>query len=440
MPGWSDNPISFFSQVLMHIWIFNPFDELPGEGPEQRYGCLARLLAERGHEVLWVSADFHHRLKTRRNPSRLSLRGYEIRMMKSPSYSRNLSVRRLWAHACWGRRVVRDLHREVEAGELRKPDLILASLPPLDGVAAALRCGTLFGCEVVADFMDDWPRTWLQALPHHPAARRMGQLLLTPWSLWLRHLLRQVDRVGAQSRRYAERAKALGASGDAHVCYLGSYPRLAPDADGPGAPPENGHAEGHDPLRLMYLGAMGRIYDIENVLQAAVLSKRKNLPWHWTLAGGDPEGRWQCRATELEVTDVVDFPGYVTGVDLDRLLCSADLGLVPMDPRSGVAVPYKAAEYLSAGLGILSTLPGELAVLLERSGAGISIPHGNAEALVRAAEALTGTAEKRRRVRNAAYALFADAFDKTRIYPRYVEWLCLGMREKGYGIKDTGYD
>ena len=50
------------------IWIVNPFDDIPGEGlPPLRYWSLARILAARGHDVIWWSATWSHRRKARRD-------------------------------------------------------------------------------------------------------------------------------------------------------------------------------------------------------------------------------------------------------------------------------------------------------------------------------------------------------------------------------------
>ena len=46
----------------LSIWVVNPFDDIPGEGlPPLRFWTLCRVLAGRGHDVTWWTADWSHR-------------------------------------------------------------------------------------------------------------------------------------------------------------------------------------------------------------------------------------------------------------------------------------------------------------------------------------------------------------------------------------------
>ena len=56
--------------VEMRVWIFNPFDDVPGEGKPQRYWTLAEELAAAGNQVVWWSSDWSHRRKAWRRLAR----------------------------------------------------------------------------------------------------------------------------------------------------------------------------------------------------------------------------------------------------------------------------------------------------------------------------------------------------------------------------------
>lgn len=394
----------------MHIWLINPFDELPGEGPEQRYACLARLLTERGHSVLWISGDWHHRRKEKRSGV-LPRPGVSLLLIPVLPYRANLSLRRILSHVCWGRRLDRELKQRVESGALSKPDIILASTPPLEGAAAALRLARRFRAKGIVDVMDDWPETWLQPLPESGFRRALAESLLWPWRRLARRLMREADAVSAQSERFAGRAKELGHAGTLHVCYLGERELVLP-------PPKAAAA-----FHVLYLGAMGRIYDMETILQAALLARNEGRDWRWTLAGSDPGGRWQQRAKDLGLEQTVAFPGYVQGEELRALLSAAAVGVVPIDPRSGVAVPYKAGTYLAAGLAVVNSLPGELADLMEESEAGRAYVYGSATSLLEALRPYAENPERLPAARAAAGRLFQTRFNRDLQYRRWVEWM-----------------
>ena len=92
-------------------------------------------------------------------------------------------------------------------------------------------------------------------------------------------------------------------------------------------------------MRVAYIGGIGRTYDLATVRRAVAL-----IGAELVVAGGEhPLGR----------------------VDLERLLASCDVGVVPMSEDSWVGVPNKMFDYAKAGLPIASSLGGEAAELLE---------------------------------------------------------------------------
>jgi glycosyltransferase involved in cell wall biosynthesis len=168
---------------------------------------------------------------------------------------------------------------------------------------------------------------------------------------------------------------------------------------------------------------MGRIYDIETVLQTARLAMEAGMDWRWTLAGEDPEDTWVARAAELGLFEVVEFPGYVIGEELEALKVSADLGLVPMNPNSKVAVPYKLGEYCLAGLAVVHSLPGEAQDLLGQEGTGVFYEYGNPESLLEALRGLAEDPERLAEMKAASRRLGRAVFDRKKTYPAFVTWL-----------------
>jgi glycosyltransferase involved in cell wall biosynthesis len=456
----------------MNIWLINPFDELPGEGPEQRYACLARHLAARGHAVTWISADFHHRKKEKRTQTGAPIAALAQRsatadrsppfssepasaspvpaagaspfsggsaallLLPAPPYRSNTSLKRLHSHRVWARNVRAHLLHQVKSGALPAPDLILASTPPLEGAAAAIQLGKALKARVIIDVMDLWPENWLSLLPAHRSAQALGRLLLTPWTRLARRVFRDADALSAQSHAFGEYVCGNAAP---HICYLGATP--APSAPKKGSARElcafdeqqketdksaqlHGLTPSSSPaLRLLYLGAMGRFYDIETVLQTMRLAKEAGLDWHLTLAGTDPEGSWQSRARELGLTEVVRFPGFLQREDLEALLRASQIGLIPMNPASGVAVPYKVGDYLAHGLPVVSSLPGELNALLTDTGAGLTYRFGDAEDLFNTLQHYASHPKKRIAAGHAAQTLFQSHFNREITYPHWAEWI-----------------
>ena len=141
--------------------------------------------------------------------------------------------------------------------------------------------------------------------------------------------------------------------------------------------------------RIAYIGGLGRTYDLATVRRAAEM-----LGAELVVAGGENQlGR----------------------EDLERMLASCDVGVVPMADNSWVGVPNKVFDYAKAGLPIASSLGGETAALLKRYGCGATWRYGDAASLVEAVRIAVATPE------GASRRMFEQEFDAAKIYDDYVQ-------------------
>lgn len=448
LPGGFFVPVNQLDAV--NIWIFNPFDALPWEGKAQRYASLANSLAVRGHSVVHWSSGFSHTFKTRRQvPAGFDAAAlpYAIELIDCPGYRSNVSLSRVLNHQAYGRGLVREGLSAVDGGRRAAPDLILASMPPVEGPGAARKLKQHFGCKLVVDVMDAWPDTLLQVLRGtgggEPGGRRqaglltVGRLALAPYYRQLRRALQCADGVCAQSQAFADFAQAQGATDRVDVFYLGaeaapaeleprSFQLPAGGAGGgstePGADPAKTGAPrtAARPLaQLLYLGAMGRSYDLETLFEAVAQLNRESL-----VVALDVVGEGEKRAA-LESRQVpgVSFTGYLSGDALAGRMRSADLGIVPFLPGSGVALPYKAAEYLAHGLPVISSIDGELGEHVRHYGCGSTYTPLQVDEL---ATVLLSYATDRARIAreaDAARNCFRERFNRDQIYPAFAEWV-----------------
>ena len=465
----------------MNIWIVNPFDDVPGEGKAQRYWALADALSEQGHQVVWWSSNWSHRRKARRvAPKCQSAKGqlptindqpsiinFTLRLVATPPYYKNVSVGRLWNHFRFGRNLFRDACLAVEGGELEKPDIVLASMPPMDGAAVALKLKAKYGCKVITDIMDLWPDTLLQAVLKYSAKdtftykllEHVGRIALYPYWRMLRRACVESDAISAQSNAFAEYAKKHGATGEVHVCYLGAEgatgatcgldsrnrkktstnPSLTTEAtqtevfsaEDPDLPLSNLSTFPQRSLRLLYLGAMGASYDLHTVIDAVrMLNETKQGSLAVARLGDWP--RVECvfvgdgeKRSELEAMNVqgVRFTGFLNGAELTAELETADLGVIPFFSGSGVTVPYKAGEYLAHGLPVLSTIDGELGDLIREFECGAVYRSSDVDSLVASIAKYIDQAELLGRSKENASACFLHAFDRQKLYPDFASWI-----------------
>jgi glycosyltransferase involved in cell wall biosynthesis len=417
------------------VWLVNPFDDIPGEDlPPLRYWTLARILAARGHDVTWWSGTWSHRRKTVRAVP-LGIfedEGFSVRLVATPPYAKNVSLARLRSHREFGRTFERLANEAVASRQLERPDIIVASLPPLESPEAALRLARRMDATLIVDLMDVWPETFERLVPGPAFIRKpLTSLLFGGMHRRRRDLLAAADGISAATQTYADMVlRDAPTDGPRHVCYVGAYlqefaaPPRAIDPVPPAGGATTAAAATFEPIQCVYAGSLGTGQDLDALVAAAralstagtraVLHVAGTGPLEPMLRAAAAAQRGSC---ELQVHGLLPRGGYV------KLLASCDVGLVLVKPESLVAVPNKAADYAAAGLALVNALPGELAGLIETHAAGVSYAAGDGGSLARA---ITDLAADRRRLlalRAGARRLAAAAFDRESTYPAFVDWL-----------------
>ena len=372
----------------MTVWIVNPFDNLPPEGYRpQRYWLMARAFAQAGHQVTYWTSDFSHAHKAPRLfKETVAPDGFRLTLVPTMPYPANICLRRVRSHRALAR-----AWRQMAAASRERPDVVIASLPPLSLASAALAFCRTVGARFVVDIQDAWPETFYRVAP---------AWLFAPLRATARRIYRAADAVTAVAARYLDLARSYGAASPFHLCHLG--------IDLPPRPAT------HSPsrhLNLLYLGAMGKSYDLETVIDAVKEMADAELD----LAGTGPKEK-DLRARAADCPRI-RFHGYLDAAALQTLFAQADAGVIPMFPDSCVGVPNKLADYAAAGLRIVNSLPGETADLIARFAAGAFYAAGDVPSFKDAVSAL------RRPAPDFASDAFRDFFDARRLYAGYVGFI-----------------
>jgi len=421
----------------LSVWIVNPFDDIPGEGlPPLRYWSLARVLAGRGHDVTWWSAAWSHRRKASRTTP-LAIRdeeGFAVRLVAVRPYAKNVSLARLGSHRDFGRNFERLASEMVASGQLARPDIILASLPPLDGPEAAAKLATRLDANLVIDLMDVWPETFERLLPGPQWLRRTLYRLCCGRMLARRRaVLEAADAVSSCAATYLDLIPEA-AAGDRprHVCHLGAWlpefpPPPKPIDEVPAAVPGPTAAAPQPPaapLACVYAGTLESGQDLDTLLAAARSLSSQGVAATLHVAGtGRMEPVLRAAADGLRGSCSVRVHGLLDRAGYGRLLSECEVGLVLVKPETLVAVPYKAGDFAAAGLALVNSLPGELERLVAEYQAGVSYTAGSGESL---ASALATLAADRRRLlmlRQGARRLAEGEFDREKTYARFADWL-----------------
>jgi len=366
------------------VWIQNPFDNLPLEGyRKQRYWLMAEAFVAAGHQVVLWTSGFSHATKAPRKLDPSIPVPFELRLLPTRPYFRNVGLRRVLSHRAYAREWLR---QGLVCGARQRPDVIISSMPTISTAETALTLARRFGAKAVIDVMDAWPETFERLLPS--LFRGLARLLLTPLRRRARRVYRSADLVTGVCDRYRD----LTGRADYYRAYHGV--ELLPMSSRQLRPSTS-------VIRLVYAGNLGRTYDLETVLRAVAENPDFTL---------DIAGKWTRGARER-----VRPHGYLEREELVSLLQACDVGVIPMKADSWVGLPYKLCDYAVSGLKVVSSLEGETAALLSKYRCGATYRPGDAQSLAAAVRKAAAMDSR------GAREMCEGELDSERIYAEYVK-------------------
>ena len=378
----------------MTVWIENPFDNLPAEGfRPQRYWLMAEAFARAGHDVTLWTSDFSHAKKAPRVLSKVEA-PFHLKLVKTPPYSGNVSFKRIASHRAYAANWLADARAEAKGSG--KPDVIIISMPPLSTADAALAMKKEFGAKIVVDVMDAWPETFERIFP--APLKFLSALALLPLRRAAKRAYRGADLVTGVCDAYGDIARANGAR---------EYVRFYHGIDTSKAQGANVQ---RPPLSFVYAGNFGRGYDLSAAIKAILENENATLD----IAGaGEREAEWRTLAAH---SPRIRFHGYLSGGELDKLLDSASIGVIPLSDDTFVGLPYKLGDYAAHNLRMVTSLRGECATILEKHNAGAVYDAKDPSSFIAAAQKVQASTPD--------FASLLSELDAGRIYDDYVKCVC----------------
>lgn len=387
-------------------------------------GILAKLLHDRGHQVVWWAGTFDHRNKRHRAERDVVQEvapGYTIRLIHGPAYRSNVSVRRLYNH-----RVVASRFHAL-ALQSPPPDVILCCVPTLDLGEQATRYGHRLGRPVILDYRDLWPEIWVYLFPSwlRPALR----LLLWPLYLQARRAFSRATSICGITERFVEAALKLGRRSRTGLDRAFPHGYVEPDF----ATDERGRAlsfwmeqgvklEAKSPI-FCFFGHLSRRHEWATLLQGFKLC-RETCPTAQLVICGHGDALSQCQSLAGADSGVF-FPGWVGGAEIATLMQHSIAGLIPYPstPDFEASYPNKAIEYLAGGLPVLSSVKGLLEELLRQEECGFTYENGNARQFANLAGRLCNEPDLVRACSVRARNLFEARFEAGKVYGEFIRYI-----------------
>lgn len=257
----------------------------------------------------------------------------------------------------------------------RRPDVILASSPPLPVGAAGLLLAKRHRVPWVLDVRDVWPESAV-ALGELTNPRAIAQAERLERRLY-RDAAAVVTVNDAFRREIAERAPT------------GRRIEVIPNgttrewlAAGDGEPDRAALGLPAERFVWTYAGNIGLAHGLETAIEAARLLGEDYL----LVVIGDGPRRAAVQQLAADRPELVRFHEVMPPSEVARWLRASDALLV--SERQERSVASKLYDYAAVGRPIVAACRGELRRVVEAAGVGVTVPHGEAAALADAIRSL----------------------------------------------------
>jgi len=384
----------------LRVLIFTQFFSPEVGATQTRLHAFAQGLAQRGHDVEVVCEvpnhpqgvvheGFRGRAVIRREEDGFRIRHVWVATSESKTTRTRLAFYASYAAAA-----------SVVAAALPRPDVILASSPPLPVAAAAALVAKRHRVPWVMDVRDLWPEAAV-ALGELSNARLLA--LAERLERWLYEDATAVVTVtepfrGLIAEKTSDPEKiSLIPNGTTRLWIDGA--KLEPDRRSLELPESQ--------FLWTYAGNVGPAQGLEAAVDAAAaLGDEFRL---LVLGDGPALGRLRERA-QAAAPDRVVFRGQVAPEEAVRHLRASDALLVPLSghPILRTFVPSKLFDFCAVGRPVIVAAAGEPARLSEAAGAAIPVAPDDADQLAAALRRLRGDPELRDRLGAAGRAFGAS--------------------------------
>ena len=392
-------------------WIINPYDKILGEQETNaRYGTLASELINRGHRVVWWTSTFNHGSKSKRAPIQNPVEGLEIRYLPVPAYKRNIGFDRLWNCYKYGREFY------MEALKAPKPDVILASLPPIESAANAVRYAQPRKIPVIIDVQDIWPEAFL--LPFPKSVHRPVSLLLSPYFKLSARAYREASAITGVSPQYVDLALSKRTRQNpripSHVAYLGYDEEIFSSVE----PKFN-----DEKIRVVFAGTLGHTYDVEAMVRAASMLAKSHPSVEIAILGSGPlEEKARSLAAELHLPSSIFF-GRLPFTEVVAWLKSSSIGINGYAAGAPQSFTNKICEYAGAGLAIANSLPDGLDTFIDNHAIGLNYQAGNAEQLHAILTKMIDESDLLSLYKTNSRKIAVDLFERKKVYQDFASFV-----------------
>lgn len=390
----------------MKLLIISNYWHFKNEKSSSRYNSIAEMSLARNIDVELLTSSFYHTQKKQRNYEIECL--YKATLINEPSYSKNITIKRIISHRLFANRVIKHLKNLKE-----KPDVIYLFVPPTGLAKKVVDFANRNKIKIIIDVLDLWPEAFEMILP------ASFQELLLPMKRDVEFAYKNADRIVAVSKGYANRAVSINKkTSDGMAVYIGTDLSVF-DKNAENAPELDGKLR---PITMAYIGMLGKSYDLIAVMQAMkeLIESGFDIVEFLVMGNGPMQQKFAEYAKDNNLP--VRFTGRLSYEDMVKKLVKCDFGVNALQGKSVAGIINKHADYLSAGIPIINIQKDkEFSDLLIENNAGIVCPIGDIESLKNAIKTLSENDSVRSAMGRNSRLLAEKYFDRNTTYKRIID-------------------
>ncbi|QSW34105.1 glycosyltransferase family 4 protein [Leclercia pneumoniae] len=397
--------------ILVRHGEVTPYD---GDFPRYlRTGQMFFHFTSKGLDCDWYTSTFNHFNKKQRKSEsfeKVINEHGKVVYVKSPGYTRNISVARIYDHFSWGLKVLLKVYRD-----RHNVDVIITSVPTISATFFLVLLAKLLNKKVVVEIRDKWPDIfWMSS---RGMKRKIIYFLSLPFKLMVKWAVENSTISTVPSLSFSNWLKGFvnkKAHNKIKLSYLGYNKESYPTFDGSEVIRQmNSDAAGR--RKIVFVGTIGYMFDLETVVKAAEKLDGCSQYFFAMFGNGDTIGYWKERTKKLSN---IRFYGWVDKYHIDYLLNTASVGLAPYINNDNFDghVPNKIMEYTAYGLPILSSLKGHVADFLSDNDFGATYKNGNHDDLIDAISKIIKNIDRESEINSRMKFHYNEHFRSDKIY------------------------
>jgi len=173
---------------------------------------------------------------------------------------------------------------------------------------------------------------------------------------------------------------------------------------------------------ICFFGQFEASYDLETVIETARwLEQTGDDKVQFVLCGNGTKFP-SLRKQASGLSNVI-FPGWVSASAIQALMQMSKIGLATYATNALQSLPNKPIEYFAGGLPILSSLRGELEIILTGHKCGLTYQAGNVDSFLSSLRQLRDNPDLLALMGRNARQLYEMSFSANRVYSSMIDHL-----------------